>query len=90
MEEATEVDMAATALLSDTPIQVSGDSVEIESSQIETYNGRIGKCTSIHTIFKREGMYWNCSVFFQENREEVDLDTVSTVRMAPAQVKTGK
>merc|ERR1711963_417219 len=41
-EEATEVDMAATAVLSDTPIQ--------------------------------------------ENREEVDLNTVSTERMAPAQV----
>ena len=29
------MDMAATAVLSDTPIQVSEDSVEIESSQIE-------------------------------------------------------
>ena len=37
------MDMAATVVLSDTSIQVSEDSVEIESSEIETFNGRIGK-----------------------------------------------
>ena len=37
------MDMTATAVLSDTPIQVSEDSVKIESSEIETFNEIIGK-----------------------------------------------
>ena len=38
------MDMSATAVLSDTPIQVSDeDSVKIETSEIEPFNGRIGK-----------------------------------------------
>ena len=53
-EEATEVDMAATALLSDTPIQVSEDSVELESSEIETFNGRIGKLYLSTHYFQKE------------------------------------
>ena len=48
------MDMAATAVLSDTPIQVSEDSVEIESSEIETLNGRIGKVyLNTHFFSKR-------------------------------------
>ena len=56
MEEATEVDVAATAMLSDTPIQVSEDSVEIESSEIETFNGRIGK-VYLNTHYFQKEMY---------------------------------
>ena len=50
------MDMAATALLSDTPVQVSEDSVEIESSQIEPFNGRIGK-VYLNTHYFQKEMY---------------------------------
>ena len=49
------MDMAATAVLSDTPIQVSDeDSVKIESSEIETFNGRIGKVYLSTHYFQKE------------------------------------
>ena len=50
------MDMAATAVLSDTPIQVSEDSVEIEFSEIETFNGRIGK-VYLNTHYFQKEMY---------------------------------